>query len=72
MVIWWTTTGELATGSPKIYKHNIKKEGMFISCPGTLIFRTKAEALQGVEEARAWLAKTQTAAEYGKTVREEK
>lgn len=71
MVVWWITTGELATANPQIHKHNIKKDGMFIACPGTLIFRTKAEALEGIEKAREWLIKNQSAAPYGKTVREE-
>ena len=71
MNVWWITTGELATANPQVHKHNIKKDGMFISCPGTLIFRTKQEALDGIKKAQEWLAKTQMAAEYGKSVREE-
>lgn len=71
MILWWITTGEMLSPSAEPHKHNLKREGMFIGCPGTLIFRTKQEALDGIANAREYAAKTQMAAPYGKTVREE-
>lgn len=55
MRLYWTTTGELARTNPEIFVHNLKSEGMFIGTPGTLIFRSKKEALEGIEKAKKWL-----------------
>lgn len=52
MKLYWTTIGELLKSSPQIFTHNLKGEGMFISAPGTMIWRTKEEAIQGIEEAK--------------------
>ena len=71
MLIWWITTQEMLKANAEPHKHNLKKEGMFIGCPGTVIFRTKQEALDGIANAKAYAAKTQMASAYGKTVREE-
>lgn len=51
MVLYWTTTQELAKLQPKIFSFNLKKEGMFIGAPGTIIFRTKKEAQAAIDKA---------------------
>lgn len=56
MRLYWTTTSELCKTNPEIFCHNLKKEGMFIGAPGTIIFRTKQEALDGIVNAKAWIA----------------
>ena len=53
MKLFWTTTGELIKSNPEIFVHNLKSEGMFIGVPGTLIFRTRDEALEGIRKAKA-------------------
>ena len=55
MRLYWTTTGELAKSNPEIFKHDLKSDGMYIGVPGTLIFRTKQEALKAVDSAKAWI-----------------
>lgn len=57
MKLFWTTTSELAKANPEIFVHNLKSEGMFIGVPGTLIFRTKQEALDGIKAAKEWIEK---------------
>lgn len=59
MRIYWTTTTELCKADPQIFCHNLKKEGMFISTPGTMIFRTKKEALDNIAQAKKWLEEQQ-------------
>ena len=71
MILWWITTGEMVNPNAEPHKHNLKKEGMFIGCPGTLIFRTKQEALDGIAKAREYVIKTQMGTLYGSTVRKE-
>lgn len=57
MKIYWTTIGEMAKSSPEIFTFNLKSEGMFIGAPGTVIFRTKEEALTAIDKAKAELQK---------------
>lgn len=53
MRIYWTTTTEMVKAKPQIFAFNLKKEVMFIGAPGTIIFRTKSEALEAIAKAKA-------------------
>lgn len=57
MRLYWTTTSELVKSSPEIFAYNLKAEGMFIGAPGTLIFRTKREAQEAIEKAKAEISR---------------
>lgn len=50
MKIFWSTVEEFSKIKPRIFEHNLKADGMFITAPGTLIFRTRNDALRAVEE----------------------
>lgn len=52
MRIYWTTTTEMVKAKPQIFAFNLKKQGMFIGAPGTIIFRTKSEALEAIQKAK--------------------
>ena len=58
MRLYWTTTLELTKASPEIFAYNLKEQGMFIGVPGTLLFRTKAEAQKAIDAAKAEMAKS--------------
>lgn len=64
MKIYWTTTGELVKANPTIFPFNLKAEGMFISAPGTMIFRSRQEAEEVIRRARAEIAHAQEAQEF--------
>lgn len=64
MKLYWTTTMELVKSNPTIFPYNLKAEGMFISAPGTMIFRTRQEAEEVIRKAKAEIAHAQAAAEF--------
>lgn len=59
MRLYWTTTTELTKLQPKVFTFDLKKEGMFIGVPGTLIFRTRGEAQQAIENAKKLLQESE-------------
>lgn len=52
MKIYWTTIQEMQKFNPEIFCFNLKEKGMFISAPGTLIFRSRQEAEKNIKEAQ--------------------
>lgn len=56
MRLYWTTTLEMAKTNPEIFCHNLKSEGFYIGCPGTIIFRSRQEALDTIEKVKAMAA----------------
>jgi len=66
MKLYWTTTTEISKTNPNIFCHNLKAEGMFIGAPGTLIFRTKQEALNAIQKAKEEIRTAQLAYEFDK------
>lgn len=56
MRIYWTTTRELTKIHPLIFPYNLKSEGMFIAAPGTMIFRSRQEAEDGIRKAQEEIA----------------
>lgn len=64
MRIYWTTTTELAKANPSIFGFNLKAEGMFIGAPGTLIFRTRQEALDAIKKAKEAIRTAEIAQDF--------
>lgn len=71
MRLYWTTTTEIIKANPNIFCHNLKAEGMFIGAPGTLIFRTRQEALDAIAKAKQEIETAQIAYDFDRTFNEE-
>jgi len=68
MRIYWTTTTEMIKNSPEIFVFNLKEQGMFIGVPGTLIFRTRQEAIDAISQAKEQIELERLRKEYDESV----
>lgn len=53
MKIYWTSMTEMTKPEPEIFCFDLRKDGMFIGVPGTLIFRKREEAQAAIAAAKA-------------------